>query len=363
MSFDIYADDFQSLQDALNEAATTGKTLHLTPRARYAVTAPIVLDNVSVRLDGHGASILADVPMLAPLALKNGAYLQAKHLVLGGGRVALYAMHCAGAGGSHFEDCEFYFGIRDGVHLAAEGAAGGNDCMRFERCRFQHNGRMHRLTVTINQTNYPPVPGYATEPNVEAPDAQFVTWGTRIGDLLHVGKEWLLVQEVIDETHLRLQLYPDTSGHKEAPATLHVGDGYHEESFNDNNLCVLRDCLFRNNAGAGAKLCGLFGARVQNGQFDFNRAYGAVVGHRNGPVLISDFLGCYFEGNASPAAILLGAAQGVHAVSTNSDVTLFDVTNPTPNWGTSLNAQKAAGFRQASPNSVDSTLPYTKGDI
>ena len=65
MSFDIYADDFQSLQDALNEAATTGKTLHLTPRARYAVTAPIVLDNVSVRLDGHGASILADVPMLA----------------------------------------------------------------------------------------------------------------------------------------------------------------------------------------------------------------------------------------------------------------------------------------------------------
>ena len=107
--------------------------------------------------------------------------------------------------------------------------------------------------------------------------------GTRIGDLLHVGKEWLLVQEVIDETHLRLQLYPDTSGHKEAPATLHVGDGYHEESFNDNNLCVLRDCLFRNNAGAGAKLCGLFGARVQNGQFDFNRAYGAVVGTATDP--------------------------------------------------------------------------------
>lgn len=360
---DIVADDFDTLQAAFDSAARTGKTLHLSPRARYGVKAPIVLDGVAARIDAHGASIVAEVEMLAPLALKGGASIQAKHLALGGSRVAIHAMHCAGAGGSHFEDCEFYFGIRDGVHLAAEGASGGNDSMRFERCRFQHNGRVYAISVTINQTNYPPVPGYGTEPNVEAPDAQFVTWGTRIGDLLHVGEEWLLVQEVVDETHLRLQLYPDTSGHKEAVATLHIGDGHHEESFNDNNLVVLRDCLFRNNAGSGAKLCGLFGARVQNGQFDFNRAYGAVVGHRNGPVIISDFLGCYFEGNAAPAAILLGAAQGVHAVSTNSDVPLFAVTNPTPSWGTSLNAQKAAGLRQASPNYVDSTLPHTKGDV
>lgn len=354
---DIHADDFDTLQAAFDSAARTGKTLHLTPRKQYAVVTSIVLDGVVVRLDGHGASIGASVPMLAPLALKGGASIQAKHLTLGGGRVALYAMHCAGAGGSHFEDCEFYFGIRDGVHLAAEGAAGGNDCMRFERCRFQHNGRMHRLTVTINQTNYPPVPGYATEPNVEAPDAQFVTWGTRIGDILHVGSEWLLVQEVIDETHLRLQLYPDTSGHKEAPATLHVGDGYHEESFNDNNLCVLRDCLFRNNAGAGAKLCGLFGARVQNGQFDFNRAYGAIVGHRNGPVIISSFRDCYFEGNEGPSAILLGAAQGIEISSVNSDKPITSVTNPTPSWGTVLNAQPSPGLRQASPNGVISQLP------
>lgn len=354
---DIHAKDYPTLQAAFDDAAATGKTLHLTPRTQYAVTAPIVLDNVSVRLDGHGATIGADVPMLAPLALKNGAYLQAKHLTLGGGRVALYAMHCAGAGGSHFEDCEFYFGVRDGVHLAAEGAAGGNDCMRFERCRFQHNGRMHRLTVTINQTNYPPVAGYGTEPSVEAPDAQFVTWGTRIGDLLHVGSEWLLVQEVIDETHLKLQLYPGSEGHTAAAATLHIGDGYHEESFNDNNLVVLRDCLFRNNAGAGAKLCGLFGARVQSGQFDFNKTFGAIVGHRSGAVIISSFRDCYFEGNEAPSAILLGGAQGVEISSVNSDKPITSVTNPTPSWGTVLNAQPAPGLRQASPNGVISQLP------
>lgn len=361
---DLDASHFDSLQSAFDAAAASGKTLHLTPRAYYGLTSPIVLDGVSVRLDGHGATIGADVPMLAPLALKGGAYLQAKHLTLGGGRVADYAMHCAGAGQSHFEDCEFYFAIRDGVHLAAEGAAGGNDCMRFERCRFQHNGRVHALTgVSVTKTDTPSMPTYATEPNVEAPGAKFVTWGTRIGDLLHVGNEWLLVQEVIDETHLRLQLYPGSVGHADASATLHIGDGYHEESFNDNNLCVLRDCLFRNNGGVGMKLCGLFGARVQSAQVDFNRAFGAVVGHRNGPVIISDFSGCYFEGNGGPAAILLGAAQGVHAVSTNSDVPLFMVTNPTPSWGTSLNAQKAPGFRQASPNYVNSTLPYVKGGV
>lgn len=355
---DIHAKDYPTLQAAFDDAAATGKTLHLTPRTQYAVTSPIVLDNVSVRLDGHGATIGADVPMLAPLALKNGAYLQAKHLTLGGGRVALYAMHCAGAGGSHFEDCEFYFGIRDGVHLAAEGAAGGNDCMRFERCRFQHNGRSHNITATVTKTDYPPLPGYNTEPLVEAPDAQFVAWGTRIGDILHVGSQWLLVQEVIDETHLKLQLYPGSEGYTAATATLHIGDGYHEESFNDNNLVVLRDCLFRNNRGSGAKLCGLFGARVQSGQFDFNDCFGAVVGHRNGAVIISSFRDCYFEGNYGPTAILLGGAQGIEISSTNTDKPITSVTNPTPSWGTSLNAQGVPGLKQATANGVVSQLPY-----
>ena len=150
--------------------------------------------------------------------------------------------------------------------------------MRFERCRFQHNGREYSIVVNINQTDYPPLPGYATEPIVESPNAQFVTWGARIGDVLNVGSEWMLVQEVIDETHLKLQLYPGTSGHVNAHATLHIGDGYHEEPFNDNNLVVLRDCLFRGNKGNGAKLCGLFGARIQSGQFDFNNAYGIIIG-------------------------------------------------------------------------------------
>lgn len=355
---DIHTKDYPTLQAAFDDAAATGKTLHLTPRTTYAVTAPIVLDNVSVRLDGHGATIGADVSMLAPLVLKGGAYLQAKHLTLGGGRVALHAMHCAGAGGSHFEDCEFYFGIRDGVHLAAEGIAGGNDCMRFERCRFQHNGRMHALTATITKTDTPSLPTYATEPLVDAPGAQFVTWGTRIGDVLHVGLQWLLVQEVIDETHLKLQSYPGCEGFTETSAALHIGDGYHEESFNDNNLVVLRDCLFRNNAANGAKFCGLFGARVQSGQFDFNQCFGAIVGHRNGAVIISSFRDCYFEGNYGPSAFLLGGAQGIEISSTNSDKPLVTLTNPTPSWGTSLNTQGAPGMKQASPNWVGSALPY-----
>ena len=60
MSFDIYADDFQSLQDALNEAATTGKTLHLTPRARYAVTG---------MMSGMFAGFLADARRAAEAAM------------------------------------------------------------------------------------------------------------------------------------------------------------------------------------------------------------------------------------------------------------------------------------------------------
>lgn len=354
----IYAADFDTLQAALDAAASTGATLHLAPRHSYSLSAPLILENVSARIDGHGAKILAEVPMLACLVLKNGAAVAWADTTFGGGRVAEYAMHCAGAGGSRFSDCEFYFGIKDGVHLAAEGAAGGNDCMRFERCRFQHNGRMHALTATITKTDTPSLPTYATEPLVEAPDAQFVTWGTRIGDVLHVGSQWLLVSEVIDETHLKLQSYPGCEGFTETSAALHIGDGYHEESFNDNNLVVLRDCLFRNNAANGAKFCGLFGARVQSGQFDFNQCFGAIVGHRNGAVIISSFRDCYFEGNYGPSAFLLGGAQGIEISSTNSDKPLVTLTNPTPSWGTSLNTQGAPGMKQASPNWVGSALPY-----
>lgn len=350
--FDICADDYSSLQAAFDQAALTGKTLHLSPRKTYSVNEPIIVDGKSLRVDGHGAIISASVPMIAVLALKNGTQIEARSIVFGGGRVAEYALHCAGAGNSHFLDCEFYFAIKDGAHLAALGAAGGNDSMRFERCRFQHNGRAKSFVATINQTNYPPVSGYGTEPICDAPYAQFLTWGTRVGDILHIGSEWLLVSEVLSETRLKLQLYPDSGGHVEALATLHIGDGYHEESFNDNNICVLRDCLFRGNAGSGMKACGLFGARVQAGQFDFNLAYGAIVGHRGGPVIISSFRDCYFEGNGAPSAILLGGAQGIEVSSCNTDAETVSVTNPTPNWGTVLNSQRESGFRQASPNRV-----------
>ena len=354
---DIHAKDYPTLQAAFDDAACTGKTLHLTPRAEYNVAAPIVLDSVNVRLDGHGATIIAAAPMLAVLALKNGVWLRAYDLTISGGKMAKHAVHCAGAGQSRFEDCTFYFATHDGVHLAAEGAAGGNDSMRFERCRFQHNGLTHDAIVTINRTDSPSLPSYCQEPLLEAPDARFVEWGTRVGDVLHVGPQWLLVAEVVDETHLKLQRYPPSEGHDSASATLHIGDGYHEESFNDNNLCVLRDCLFRGNQGSGAKFCGLFGAHVQSGQFDFNICYGAVVGHLGGAVIISSFRDCYFEENYGPSSFLLGGAQGIEISSSNTEKPLVSLTNATPSWGTTLNTQNAPGLRQASPNWVGSALP------
>lgn len=356
-----WVDETAALQAALDAAASTGATLHLKPRAMYVISSPLVVDGAHVRIDGHSAQIVTtNEPQLAVLALKGGAWLEASHLIVNASGVAKYALHAAGAGGSRFTDCLFTSATHDAVHLAAEGANGGNDCMRFERCQMQHSGRQRRFTATVTETDRPSTSAYATEPLLEAPDAQFITWGVRTGDLLRIGAgaaEWLMVQDVIDETHLRLQLYPGSAGHHDAPAVLHIGDGYHEAPYNDNNLVELSSCILRGNAANGARLGGLFGARIDRTIMDFNGAYGAVVGHRNGPVIISQFSGCYFEGNGAPTAFLLGGAQGVEISSPNTDVPLVAVTNPATSWGTILNAQDKPGLRNATANWVGSGLP------
>ncbi len=326
------ADDFEKLQAALTNCGTTGRTLHLRPRATYVTSRELVMER-DCTVEGHGAMLVTtNEPLRSIITVKGGAVVHMKDLTLNASRVATHALYAAGAGQSRFEDCTFMMAVKDAVLLDAIGAAGGNDSMKFDRCRFQHSGRILDVgTVTVSKGTSPIVTGENTDFD-----------SLRPGDFIHVGDEWLPVQEVLSKTKVQCALHPPSVGHDKPTAyTAHVGDGYREETFNDNNLAVHRDCLYRGNAGSGARFAGLYGPRVENGQSDFNRAFGFVVGMATGSNVIgSSFRGCYTE-DLGAESFFLGYAAGIEITTLNCDPerASFRLSNPSFNWGTISNVQ------------------------
>lgn len=346
---DGLTDDTAALQAAFAACMESGRTLHLRPRGAYRLTAALVIDGAcNLRLDGHGATLRMDAAgVSAVLHLANGVWMRCEDVTFDA-QGANYALHCAGAGGSRFSDCTFMGARLDGIHLAALGAAGGNGGMRFERCRTQHNGKRHDVHVSTSG---------GLGALVDSADAGFMSRGVRPGDFLHVGVQWLQVAEVLSETQARLALHPPALAVQDAPATLHVGDGYREESFNDNNLVTLRDCLFRGNAGSGARFAGLFGARVVNGQSDFNGAFGFAVGMAPSQVVKqSSFRDCYVEGNGGDAAFHLGHADGCVIDTLNTDQPPVRVSNPSFVVASVTNAQDAGAWVQVPGQGLVSEL-------
>lgn len=145
-------------------------------------------------------------------------------------------------------------------------------------------------------------------------------------------------------TRITCTLHPSSARHAAGTAyTAHVGDGYREEIFNDNNLCIHRDCLYRGNAGSGARFAGLYGSRVENGQSDFNKAFGFVVGMATGSNVIgSSFRGCYTE-DLGAESFFLGYAAGVTIDTLNCAGEPIRISNPSFNWGVLSNAQGQMG--------------------
>ncbi len=334
-------DDAGALQEAINAAAFAGKCLRLRPRKTYVVSRELAVpDNAEV--DGHGAQLITTNEPLRSVLLIAGL-VDIRRLTINACHVAQHAALLIGGGQSHFREVIFQGAQMDAVLLSAEGA--GNDCVRFEKCVFQHSGRVF-TTGSVQVT-----PGVS--PVVTGVGADFTP--LRRGDLIHVGTEWLPVWDVLGPDKVLCALHPPSVGHPLGTAySAHVGDGIREEPNNETNLVVHRDCLYRGNAGSGASFRGLFGARVDNGQSDFNGCFAFTVGVF-GNVLISSFRGCYAEGNGASEAFFLGYAAGVAIDTLNCDGIAVRISNPTFNWGAVRNAQGSQA--DAAIGGYESALP------
>lgn len=333
---DGVADDRAAIQAALDEAISSRRTLHFRPGRTYYIRAELVV-SADVNIEGHNAQLgTFNDPMRSLIAIIGPAEVHANHLTLNACKVAQHALYCAGAGQSRFTRCTFMRARQDAVHLAAIGVGGGNDCMKFERCRFLHSGQVSfNGTVQVSA---------GTTPRITGDGTSFLTAGIRQGDFIHVGDEWLPVHSVDSETSITCALHPPSKGWSAGTSyTAHVGDGYREETFNDNNLVVHRDCLYRGNAGSGARFGGLYGPRVDNGQSDFNSAFGFVIGQATGSNVIgSSFHGCYTE-DLGAKPFFLGYAAGITIDTLNCAGEPIAMSNPSFNWGTSSNVQGQMG--------------------
>lgn len=319
------SDDAGPLQGAINAAAASGSCLHLRPRGTYIVSRELVL-SADVEIDGHGAVIgTTNEPLRSVLAISCVANIC--RLTVNACRVATHAAYLSGAGQSHFTEVVFMMAQRDAVFVEAD--AVGNDCLRFEKCVFQHSGRVFKKgTVRVTAGSSPIIYGEGTD-----------FTGLRNGDLFHVGDEWLPVDKVLGPDKVQCSIHPVSRGFAEPTAyTAHQGDGYREEPSNETNLTIHRDCLYRGNAGSGASFRGLFGPRVENGQSDFNGAFPFCVGVF-GNVITSSFRGCYVEGCGADEAFFLGYAIGITIDTLNCPGPAVRISNPTFNSGTVSNAQ------------------------
>lgn len=325
------ADDRAAIQAAINAAATSGAAVYL-PAGTYRTTAE--LTNASgVDLIGAGRArttikLAATARSTLAITAQVGKY---SGIDFDAGRFGSSAVYAAGWGASLFERCKFQNGLKDGFFSPVViGII--NDGSLFSECWFVSNGTMYRSSVT--QSAFPIPDGQVVTSGgtvsitsgsvtVTGAGTNFSTLGLRGGDLIEIGGVRYEIDSattgqgvgtaaaVASNTSLTLKIAPTVTLSTQE-YLISSGSGYTEARYYDNNINMLRDCLFRSNAVAGADINGLYGTSVYGGQCDNARNYGIRVGAAsNGDVVYGAVLErIYFEG-VEGACITLGIARNV----------------------------------------------------
>lgn len=204
-----------------------------------------------------------------------------------------------------------------------------------------------------------PLGGHALALGGQIPSAQLIhgtgtNWLTslkdaRPGDLFWIGAtatQILMIRSVDSDTRITLQQYCYANATRSGQEwQIGIGDGYHEEPFNDNNLCKLDNCLARNNAGSGYAYNGLFGSISHGSQADGNVAYIATVGQPEGAAPSGTlFRKFYGELNNGNAALLIAHANGITIDGLDGgSLADFAIYNPSLVFGTICNSLLNSG--------------------
>ncbi len=93
-------------------------------------------------------------------------------------------------------------------------------------------------------------------------------------------------------------------------------------------MCIQRDCLYRGNAGSGARFAGLYDPWVENGESDFNKASGFVAGMSTGLMLLDPASVGAIRKTWGTESFFLGYAAGVTIDTLNCAGEPIRISNP-----------------------------------
>ena len=338
-NFGIVGDGTTNDSAAINNAITAvvaagGGTLVFGARV-YGLASPVEIATDKVRLEGRG---FASTTFKALAAMPQVIRTRAQGAEVDGIKIDANVLANHGLDVQHSPFGRFRVqtvnALFDGIHLSStqvNGAATINDAITFDGCQSIGNGRVfatsgiqghwtgtarnpRKVTVsgTVNVT--------AGSSQVTGVGTNFTAIPTRRGDVIVIGNPasatttWRAyqIQSVNSATGLTLLpgRLPDASGSALQYAVC-VGDGYREDLHNDNNINRILGGLYRNNAGSGVVLAGLYGTNLYGTQIDYNGAYGTMLNFASadGTTIAAALDRVYFEGNGVAPAFFGSAYQ------------------------------------------------------
>jgi hypothetical protein len=320
----INADDYPTIQDAIDDAEDNGAVEILFSAQVYEVSTelvlhsgadhPVKLRGVPHNYNGSGGTIIRATAGMRSVLAVLGQYCAIDSIRFDANRQATYGLFLRNATLLRCNWVMVEKALVDGVHCDVQEANNLNDGMRWESCIFTNNGTNYRTSGIAGDYAYgyrTTVAGTAattasstTVTFTSAPD--LTTLGIRKGDYLRVGDTLATafygLIDTVSSSSITLQPAASNlptltvSGKNYA---IGVGDGWHEERHADNNVNVFIGCLFRGSGGSGFRMNGLHGDTILGGQFDFNNFGGCSFGPADnvGAVLGATVAHTFAEGN------------------------------------------------------------------
>ncbi len=296
-------DDAAAIQSALTAAVSTLGTVYF-PAGTYRVNTELSI-TAGVCLAGAPAKILAGAAITS-VANIVGFGSVITDIYFDGAYLATYAARSSGGLGSAvFKRVGFTRSLTDGWRQFPTSSNG--NCL-FEKCIWTLCGTNYRTTgfgAMGGGTREVVATGtVATSIGSQAlvgTDTAFTTMGIRAGDLIcvgtGVGREYLQIAAVVDDTHLTLD-YKSTPVNTRSGMdfAIGVGDGYREDPYADSNINKITGGLVRSVAGCALVFGGFYGPVVHGTQIDsIPNGYGVRVGHSGAGCMNALLEGIYVE--------------------------------------------------------------------
>lgn len=292
---DPLGNDTDALRNDLDMASLFDRSLVLESDKVYPVDGEIELVD-EVEIIGNRSTIRA-IAAMDRMIVCDGYRMRAQQVFFDAARLANVAVYLKTASRSRFRECDFYEALVDGLQIHS-----ATDSVYIESCNFQLNGRVFHTSgyaggapailktlvsgtveVTVNGGGANIITGTGTS---------FLSYGLRMGDFVSVhatapgdrSASWMQVSTIDSDTQITCIRHPAVAAIAAgAKFSLHVGNGYHEGPGRaDNNNHIHVGCLYRNNAGCGVFIHGLYGPHIILPQADANfGAYPIAVSYYN----------------------------------------------------------------------------------